>query len=61
MVNWLKMAGAKTTLLPALEKKARYYHLSEGKIRQEHKAILKLLLPANVIENLKVCIGKTNT
>ena len=52
------MAGAQISSLTALEEKARKYHLSESKIKQEHKAILKLLLPPNVVEKLKVCTGK---
>ncbi len=58
MREWLKMAGAQTSSLTALEEKTRHYHLSENKLRQEHKAILKVLLPANVVEKLKVCTGK---
>ena len=57
MREWLKIAGAQTSSLNALEEKARYYQLSESRIRREHKAILKLLLPANVVEKLKVCTG----
>ena len=58
MREWLQMAGTQTTSLNVLEEKTRNYHLSESKIRQEHKAILKLLLPANVVEKMKVCAGE---
>ena len=55
MRGWLTMAGAHTGEMPALEEKTRYYQLSESKIRQEHKAILKVLLPSNIVEKLKIC------
>ena len=55
MLEWLTMAGAQTNSLITLEEKARYYHLSESKITQEHKAILNALLPGNIVEKLKVC------
>ena len=55
MRAWLKMAGASTTSLTSLEGKTRYFHLSESKIRQEQAVILKVLLPPNIIDKLKVC------
>ena len=58
--EWLEMAGAKKTSLNDLQEKARYYHLSERKICQEHRTILKLFLPANVVEKLKVCTGDSS-
>ena len=58
MREWLTMAGAQTSSLTSLEEKARYYHLSESKITQEHKAILNALLPGNIVEKLKVCTRK---
>ena len=58
--EWLEMSGAKKTSLNDLQEKARYYHLSERKIRQEHRTILKLFLPANVVEKLKVCTGNSS-
>ncbi len=58
MRGWLTMAGASTSSLTALEEKSRYYQLSESKIRQEHKAILKVLLPPNIVEKLKICTSK---
>ena len=58
MREWLTMVGASTSMLTALDEKTRYYQLSESKIRQEHKAILNVLLPPNIVEKLKVCISK---
>ena len=58
MRGWLTMAGAPTDELTALEEKTRYYQLSESKIRHKHKAILKVLLPPNIVEKLKICTSK---
>ena len=55
MRDWLKMAGASTSLLTSLEEKTRYFHLSESKIDKEQAVILKVLLPPNIIDKLKVC------
>ena len=64
MRGWLTLAGATTSDLISLEEKTRYYQLSESKIRQEHKAILNVLLPPNIVEKLKICtsrcIGRVN-
>ena len=55
MRDWLKMAGASTSVLRSLEEKTRYFHLSESKIQKEQTVILKVLLPPNIIDKLKVC------
>ena len=57
MLDGLKIVGASTSLLTSLEKKTRYFHLSESKIRGEIDVILKVLLLPNVVDKLKVCIS----
>ena len=57
MLDWLKMAGASTSLLSSLEEKTRYFHLGESMIRGERDVILKVLLPPNIVDKMKVCIS----
>ena len=57
MLDWLKIAGASTSLLASLEEKTRYFHFGESKIRGESDVILKVLLPPNIVDKLKVCIS----
>ena len=59
MRYWLTMAGVSTSEAHAFEEKTRYYQLCETKIQQEYKAILKVLLPPNIVEKHKVCTSKS--